>query len=296
MNVQYLKIAGLTYQVPLSLTLNENYSPFIISHDEVEQINSTITIESISVNSKKICHKGLMIDDRKELSIYKVDKDFYYASLNTKGSEVVYELYASPKWDKIVLSENCLHDCDASIIDILMMLTFIYSGAFFNTILLHSSCIKYGDNVLAFIGQSGVGKSTHSRLWLAHVPNTMLLNDDQPAVRVLNDGKILIFGTPWSGKTYCYKNDQGMLKGIIRLKQAPINKITSLNPVSLFQELLSSSSMIKADPETFKQITATLAMLSSKVPGFILENRPEKEAVELVYTHTLEKYDKITVS
>ena len=290
MNAQYLKIAGLTYQVPLSLKLEENYTPFIVSPNEVEQINATISMKKIKVSDKKLCHHGLVIDDQKELSIYKVDEGCYYASLNTKGSSVIYELYASSDWKQVYLSENCFtSDCSISCIDILMMLTFIYSAAFFNTILLHSSCVKCGDDVLAFIGHSGAGKSTHSRLWLAHVPGTILLNDDQPAVRVLDDDRVLIFGTPWSGKTPCYKNDQGILKGIVRMKQAPINQITHLNPVTLFQELLSSCSMIKADPATFKPITNTLAKLSSKISGFVLENRPEKEAVQLVYANTLSR-------
>ena len=290
-DIQYIKVAGLIYQVPSALKLTANYLPFTFLKEEADPVVSAISIGKITVSDKTLCHHGLVIDDQKELYIYKVEGDHYYATLNTKGSDEVFELYASSTWDKVILSENCTSSsCTPSMIDILMMLAFIYSAAFYNTILLHSSCIKYGDNVVAFIGQSGAGKSTHSRLWLTHVPGTKLLNDDQPAVRVLDDGQVVIYGSPWSGKTPCYVNDLGILKGIIRMQQAPINKITPLSPVSLFQELLSSSSMIKSDPFTFKQITSTLAKLVSTVNGFRLENRPEREAVELVYTNTLQKY------
>ena len=55
------------------------------------------------------------------------------------------------------------------------------------------------------LGKSGTGKSTHSRLWLKYIPDTKLLNDDNPAVRIMDNNTIMIYGTPWSGKTPCYK-------------------------------------------------------------------------------------------
>lgn len=289
MDAQLLKIAGFAFMVPSSLELPQNFLPFLTSERGDEQLLSSITIGDIEVSGMKLCHHGLIIDDTKDLFIYKVDGGGYYAKLTMNDSDVCYQLYASPTWDKVVLSQNTIdEDCPRSVIDILMMLVFIYSSAYFKTILLHASCVKCGEEAVAFIGQSGAGKSTHSRLWLRYIPNTTLLNDDQPAIRIQDNNKVIVYGTPWSGKTPCYINDNGLLKGIVRMKQAPINNITPLTPVSLFQELLSSSSMIKADPTTFKQITSTLALLVSQVPGFILENRPEKEAALITYTNTIQ--------
>ena len=287
MNARFLQIADLFYKVPASLKLTNNYMPFVtMIQDENQVISSTVKIGRIITNEKRLCHQGLVLDDTKKLSIYQTygTENGYYITLKASGSEISYECYATEKWDKVTISENCLSpDCPPSIIDIFMMLVFIYSAAHYNTILLHASCIKYHEDGVAFIGQSGAGKSTHSRLWLKYIPDTKLLNDDQPAVRIKEDGKVSIYGTPWSGKTTCYLFDDAHLKGIIRMKQAPENKITQLNPISLFAELLSSCSMMKEDPRTFKLITATLSKLAANVPGYILENRPEEEAVKMVY-------------
>ena len=167
------------------------------------------------------------------------------------------------------------------------MVTFIYSAASHNAVLLHASCVKLGEKAVAFIGQSGAGKSTHSQLWLNHIPGTSLLNDDQPAVRIHDNGEIIIYGTPWSGKTPCYKQEKATLQGMVRMIQAPYNKITPLSPVFFFKELLSSSSMMRADSSTFKLITSTLSKIASSISSFMLENRPEKEAVDLSYTKTI---------
>ncbi len=51
-----------------------------------------------------------------------------------------------------------------------------------------------------FLGESGTGKSTHSRMWLENIEGSTLLNDDAPAVRISADGTTA-YGTPWSGKT-----------------------------------------------------------------------------------------------
>ena len=63
------------------------------------------------------------------------------------------------------------------------------------------------------MGKSGTGKSTHSRLWLENVPGATLLNDDNPIVRLTLVGAI-VYGSPWSGKTPCYKNESAPLAGV----------------------------------------------------------------------------------
>lgn len=292
MNEQFLQIADLFYSIPLSVNLAANYTPFICSSIENNPLASKVAIDSIKVADRRKCYQGSVIDSTKEVCIYKVGDDYssYYVTLESKNKDELYELYASPVWDKITLSENCTsHACPSSVIDIFMMLIFIYSSLYHHVVLLHASCIKYGEQGIAFIGCSGAGKSTHSRLWLKYIPGTKLLNDDQPAVRVFENGKVVIYGTPWSGKTQCYLFDKATLRGIVRMKQAPNNKLISLSPVLLFKELLSSCSMIKSDPVTFKVITSILAKMVSSVSGFILENRPEESAVRLVYNHTLKK-------
>lgn len=66
--------------------------------------------------------------------------------------------------------------------------------------LLHSSCVVVDDVAYAFSADSGVGKSTHTNLWLKHFGDrAYLLNDDKPCIRIIN-GKIYACGTPWSGK------------------------------------------------------------------------------------------------
>ena len=155
---------------------------------------------------------------------------------------------------------------------------FIYASAAFDTLLLHASGVTYEGRGIAFVGRSGIGKSTHSSLWLQFVSGAELLNDDQPAVRVRN-GAAIIYGTPWSGKTPCYRPAQVPLKAILCMKQAKENKLIPLERTVLFSRMLSSCSLMKSDRNTLPNILNTLSNITGCVRGAVLENRPDQEAV-----------------
>ena len=52
----------------------------------------------------------------------------------------------------------------------------------------HSSVISLDGRTVLFLGESGTGKSTHTRLWREHIPGARLLNDDSPIIRIAPEG------------------------------------------------------------------------------------------------------------
>lgn len=52
----------------------------------------------------------------------------------------------------------------------------------------HSSVISLDGRAVLFLGESGTGKSTHTRLWREHIPGARLLNDDSPIIRIAPEG------------------------------------------------------------------------------------------------------------
>ena len=122
-----------------------------------------------------------------------------------------------------------------------MMLLYTFCTTPFDTLMVHASVIAHAEGGYMFLGKSGTGKSTHSRLWLSHIQDTELLNDDNPVIRMV-DGQAYIYGTPWSGKTPCYKNRCLPLKAVVRLSQAPYNRIERLKPLQSYASLMPSCS------------------------------------------------------
>mgnify|MGYP003226810706 CR=1 FL=1 len=85
----------------------------------------------------------------------------------------------------------------------------------FKTIAIHTSTIVCQSKAILFLGESGTGKSTHTRLWRKNIQGAVLLNDDSPILRII-DGEPWIYGSPWSGKTPCYKNESYPLAACVR--------------------------------------------------------------------------------
>ena len=124
------------------------------------------------------------------------------------------------------------------------------------------------------------GKSTHSRLWIEAFPGTELLNDDNPAVRILPDGP-RVFGTPWSGKTDCWRNLSVPLCGIVRLRQAPFDSFEPLDGIQAFSEVYPGCSVLRSDAFLHERLCDNLEMLCSLVRVGRMACLPDLEAARI---------------
>lgn len=144
----------------------------------------------------------------------------------------------------------------------------------------HSSCVVRDGKAFMFLGRSGTGKSTHSRLWIEAFPGTELLNDDNPAVRILPDGP-RVFGTPWSGKTACWRNLSAPLCGIVRLRQAPFDSFEPLDGIQAFSEVYPGCSVLRSDAFLHERLCDNLEMLCSLVKVGRMACLPDLEAARI---------------
>lgn len=164
-----------------------------------------------------------------------------------------------------------------------MMLLYTFCTSPYQTLMVHASVIRNDGLGYMFLGRSGTGKSTHSRLWLNHIPGSVLLNDDNPVVRVI-DGLAYVYGTPWSGKTPCYKNESVPLKAVVRLSQAPYNKIARFAPLQSFASLMPACSCMRWDSASVSALHKTVEKVITVVPGYGLECLPDEAAAVLCYS------------
>lgn len=146
-----------------------------------------------------------------------------------------------------------------------------------------SSAIVCNGRAVLFLGESGTGKSTHTRLWRENIAGAVLLNDDSPFIGFV-DGRATAFGAPWSGKTPCYKQEHYPIAAIVRLSQAPHNAIRPLRSVHAIGALLPSlTPAFGYDDELQDRMLATLSKIISQVPVYHLECLPDAAAARLSY-------------
>lgn len=166
-------------------------------------------------------------------------------------------------------------------VDNALMIMFAMASATQNTVLFHAAAVSLNGKGYMFLGKSGTGKSTHARLWLQNLQGVELMNDDNPAVRVFKDDTAVVYGTPWSGKTPCYRNVSAPLGGIVLLSQAPYNKIVRLNGIGSYAAVVPSISGKRWDSRIADGLHETENALASNVPVWHLDCLPDANAAHV---------------
>lgn len=259
-----------------------NYAPFRIMEEVGEPLfHLTITTDPLVDNDYK--EIGLFDDDIASIGVFKSEagdlrfqigypRSEDYCIMDTDSS------FCSAQVQLPVDSKThffCLNNC--------LMLLYAFAAAKFDTVLIHASVIKNNNEGFVFLGRSGTGKSTHSRLWINNIEGSELLNDDNPVVRLVED-KAVVFGSPWSGKTPCYRNESVPLTGIVRLKQAPVNKIVKLGMLQAYAAFLPSCSQMKWEMGIMDAIHSTVEKIAGSVACYQLECLPDADAAVLCYS------------
>lgn len=201
-----------------------------------------------------------------------------------------WKMYSSKDFKRswILIVEEELYT--TTVLSWLLMVAYGQAIPAYDTVLIHASVVEKEGRGYAFLGKSGTGKSTHSRLWLDHIKGTRLLNDDNPAVRVQDEGEVFVYGTPWSGKTPCYRNMGVTLKGIVRLHQASCNRLAWKEGKDALIALLPSSTSIRWNRTLFGLMANTLENILHRVPVGLLDCLPDREAALLCYSELMKKY------
>lgn len=160
------------------------------------------------------------------------------------------------------------------------MLRILYSQAvvLHHGFMLHSAAVVRDGKAVLFMGKSGTGKSTHAQLWLREFAGTSLLNDDNPVVRVSADGTVTVYGSPWSGKTPCYRNAEAPVEAMVRLEQAPVNRYTELSNIDAFVAVLPGVSVITHSRKLYGEACNSVVEALKHVKVGKLECTPEPSA------------------
>ena len=161
----------------------------------------------------------------------------------------------------------------------------IFSGHAFGQLLLnyermvlHSSCIAVNGKAILFSAPSGTGKSTHTALWKEYIPGTEYINDDTPVISLDKTDEVLAYGSPWSGKTRCYRNIQAPVGALVQIKQRSENTIRRLGTLEAFAALLPAMSTMKWDQRVYKGVCDSISALILRCGVWTLGCRPDAEA------------------
>lgn len=213
-------------------------------------------------------------------TVYERADGSYYLRISFRG--YVVDGWVQDNWSRLSLRAQWT-ERTAYLIDRLVMICFTMATLPLGYLKVHASVTELNGRALVLMGVSGTGKSTHSRLWREYIEGCTLLNDDEPIVRRVGD-KVVVYGCPWSGSTPCYRQESAEVSAFVLLRQAPFNKLQRLSGRESFDALFSSCAFMSSRTHRQSLIFNSVASVLEIAPVYRMDNRPEREAVEMTRT------------
>lgn len=100
----------------------------------------------------------------------------------------------------------------------------------YDAVVFHGAVIAKDGRAYAFTAKSGVGKTTHTRLWISEFGDDVhYINGDKPVIRII-DGVPHAFGTPWRGKEGYGANESAPIAAIALLERGEKNIAQVIDP------------------------------------------------------------------
>jgi hypothetical protein len=258
-----------------------NLEPFKVASKPQETLFTLHVVPSLEDSPIEPFYQTQDGPDYPEITLWKKTGGYRIQMRPLPSRPVAAVMDVSDRWDEAWIRLEGKDDTFG--LNNSLMLLYAFSTANKGALEMHSSVIMQGGKGFLFLGKSGTGKSTHSRLWLKYIPGSELLNDDNPILRLMPDGSARVYGSPWSGKTPCYKAQDVSVGAVVRLSQAPENCITRLTLVQAYASLMASASSFRPLKELADGRHHTLEGLASCVPCYHLDCLPDQAAAELCY-------------
>lgn len=151
----------------------------------------------------------------------------------------------------------------------------------YGAMVFHGAVVVLDGRAYAFTARSGVGKTTHLRLWLENFGvRAYVLNGDKPVLLCKEDG-IYVCGTPWKGKENLGEGGLLPLSGIGFLNRSKENAAHPLPAQDALAAFLKQVYMPKNAAALLETMTLCDRVLSS-VPLLSMHCNMEIEAARVV--------------
>ena len=295
---RHFAVAGITVEVrgdtPQSVDLGPQLLPFATeggTHDIEVQVEWSSTIEP--GRGRELFHSGRL------WSVHKFGSGFLFDFAAERfGSRPYKRLVVDEDFQhaRVILNRECLTGEDASRaleypLDELLITHYLSLG---RGVELHGCGLVRGEGEsFLFVGHSGAGKSTTTRLWKRQVPVDVLSDDRIIVRRAFTDSArsvgqecpthmFLMHGTPWHGEAAFASSGRAPIRRIFLLEHGPGNRIEPLSRSSAVGELLARSFTPFYQPRFVDPVLALLEELVESLPCYRFQFVPDHSAVERI--------------
>lgn len=283
------KVAGHLFEVEMSENSNiwermsDSYGPFEVEGSQEYHLFDLTVCDIVEVKGAELIYTNR---DNVEsgfvaMNVYKGTEGYNFEFIQPESDIINASLFISNDYQQAYLAVAGTQIQQWYAFNTGVNFCYLLATACHDTVLAHASCVRYMNKAWLFLGKSGTGKSTHSRMWLNALENVVLMNDDHPIVRINNNGEAIAYGSPWSGKTRCYKNIEAPIGGIIRISRAPHNKARRLSAIESYASLMTSFSGMTWEKDLADGRDKTIQSIIATVPCWVMECVPDEDAARV---------------
>jgi len=276
-----VNIAGI--QIDIQSTIPFKTSKKLNCFSSINVHKADISLHIVKSSDIEVPDKTIELDEKmywsgksnqkEDISIYLYDPEI---------DQYTHHLKVSPGWDNALLtSKEEKADVLANFYGSLGEILFRNHLLFHQGLVIHSAAVEWRGKGIIFSAPSGTGKTTQANLWKKY-KNAKILNADRPAIRVIED-KSYVYGTIWNGSSKKYSNHSVPLSAIVILEQAQSNTISKLEISEAIKRLMPRCFLPYCHEEIMNLAIDNLEKIITVTPVYLLQCRPDREAVELVY-------------
>lgn len=279
--MKYYKIAGLNLAVD---GVEYEYFNSRMKDYEVDKFNSFDISVKFELNNSIKCELPEPFVSKNGRHFYETDEEYGFYDYITEVDEVVSFMKVNKQWSNFTYTYSDLTELfgiapDLTAVNVLGHL-FAQGLRTFDGAVLHASTIMYNGKAVTFTAPSGTGKSTHTGLWQKYYPETVIINDDMPAIRCVY-GVFTAFGTPWAGKTFINKNVSAPLHAMVFIERAEECSISEITPMEAVIRMLREIP-ISVFKDQSDMLMEFYNKLFTSVPAYLLKCNISKDAVDVV--------------
>jgi len=201
---------------------------------------------------------------------YRLDFDYQASYLRIAGMRFMAHVQLEPRIRAWMWTCDDEHLINNSAFENLFRIIVAYRLLAQGGMVLHSAGLAQDDKAWLFIGRSGAGKSTISRL--GEKAGLTILSDDMNAI-VLRNGVYMTEQLPFAGEHGQTALTKGKfpVQAVYYLQKSSQNRLEETPAAKRLAELMVCSPFINTDPYRYADLARNLSVLRNRISGGKLE-------------------------